>query len=83
MADVAMFGPGKASWGKEVENWNRESQNQQLTHCNFVKILKKVTERMTPEKIQDGFKKTGIWPLDATALQLDRCIGLSQQPSKL
>jgi hypothetical protein len=76
MADVAMFGPGKSAMAKEVRKWKSSAGNQSLDHCVFVKLLKNVTQRvMTAKAIQNGFKDTGIWPLDATKLQLDRCIG--------
>jgi hypothetical protein len=79
MADVAMNGPGKSAYMKEVQNWKREKaedDHQPLNHCDFVKILKKATDKvMKPEAIQKGFKVTGICPLDAQNLQLDRCIG--------
>jgi hypothetical protein len=79
MADVAMNGPGKSAYMKEVQNWKREKaedDHQPLNHCDFVKILKKATDKvMKPEAIQKGFKVTGICPLDVRNLQLDRCIG--------
>lgn len=79
MADVAMFGPGKTAWVKEVGEWKRSSGNKQLTHCDFVTLLKKITERMTEEKIKNGFKDTGIFPLNQENLQLDRCIGADNE----
>jgi hypothetical protein len=86
MADVAMNGPGKSTYQKEVQNWMREKaedDHQPLNHCDFVKILKKVTDKvMKPEAIQKGFKVTGICPLDAQNLQLGRCIGAENINSK-
>ena len=59
--------------------WANTSDNKPLTHCDFVQLLKKVIDRMTPDQIKNGFKKTGIWPLNAENLQLDRCIGAETQ----
>jgi hypothetical protein len=76
MADVAMFGPGKSAMAKEVQKWKATAENKTLNHCDFVKLLKIVTDRvMTSKAIQNGFKNTGIWPLNEENLQTDRCIG--------
>jgi hypothetical protein len=76
MADVAMFGPGKSAMAKEIRKWKANAENKTLDHCEFVKLLKTVTDRtMTPNAIQNGFKSTGIWPLNSENLRLDRCIG--------
>lgn len=76
MCDVSMFGPAKQTFTKEVQKWKSASGNRDLDEIQFVKILKRVNDLvMLPEKIINGFKATGIYPLNVENVHLERCIG--------
>lgn len=75
MCDFAVFGALKTVWKKEVQNWKIETLNRQITLVDFVAILKRVQDTvMTPEKIINGFRATGIFPLNHENCHLERCL---------
>ena len=75
MCDFAVFGALKTVWKKEVQKWKLETLNREITIVDFVVILKRVQEKvMTPEKIINGFRATGIFPLDHGNCHLERCL---------
>ena len=75
MCDFAVFGALKSIWKKEVQAWKIISKNREITLTDFVKILKTVQDKcMTPEKVINGFRATGIFPLDPENCHLERCL---------
>lgn len=78
MCDVGMFGPGKQAWTSEVQVWRQQNRDKALDEVEFVKVLKKVNEKfIKPESIKNGFRATGIHPLNVENIHFDRCIGTS------
>jgi hypothetical protein len=79
MCDFAIFGSLKAAWKKEVQLWKIESENREISMTDFVRILKRVQDKvMTADKIVNGFRATGVYPLDPKNCHLERCVGSSK-----
>lgn len=79
MCDVGMFGPGKRAWTAEVQNWRQQNRDKVLDEVDFVKILKQVNEKFIKvDSIKNGFRATGIHPLNVENIHFDRCIGTVQ-----
>jgi len=71
--DVAMFGPLKKEWTKEVHEW-RMTTDDQLTKHDFAPLLNKViNNRLTKKTIQNGFRTTGLYPWDSKAIDYSKC----------
>lgn len=83
MADVLMFGPAKTKWIKVVQDWKMKPENgdKELSLVDFVVLLKKVTDDMTPEQIQHGFHVTGIFKLDPENALVERAFGADPSTS--
>ena len=76
MCDVAMFGPTKSGWKKEVHNFSQAIPKQELNEISFIGVLKKVIDRViTEEKIINGFRVTGMVPFNINNVDLSKCIG--------
>lgn len=76
MCDVGMFGPGKKAWAAEVQRWRRCNSDKVLDEVGFIRILQKVNREFIKEKsIKNGFRTTGIYPLNVENVRFDRCIG--------
>lgn len=75
MCDVAIFGAMKGAWTREVQKWKIETKNREVRLTDVVKILKRVQDKViTPETIINGFRATGIYPLNAENCRVDRCL---------
>lgn len=78
MCDVGLFGAGKKTWTKEVQQWKIDTNNTELDEIEFVKILKKTNDKfIKKETIIKGFKVTGIHPFNVENVLFDRCIGVN------
>jgi hypothetical protein len=65
--DVGAFGPLASAWKSEVLEASR--QNDPITKNNLLKRYANARSRaMKPNTIINSFRKTGIWPLDRTAI---------------
>jgi hypothetical protein len=83
MCDFAVFGSLKAVWKKEVQLWKIESKNREISMTDFVRILKRVQDKvMTAEKIVNGFRATGVYPLDPKNCHLERCLRSSKSSGR-
>lgn len=76
MADVGMFAPAKRAFTKEVQNWRQQNKDKLLDEVEFISILMKANQRfIKPETIKNGFRATGIHPLNVENIHFDRCFG--------
>jgi len=77
MCDTSIFGPAKLGWKKEIRDWKRINGNKEIDEIEFIKILKSMNDRVIDEsKIINGFRGTGIYPLNIQNVHLERCIGI-------
>jgi DDE superfamily endonuclease len=75
MCDVAIFGAFKGIYSKEIQKWKLQSGNRDVTLIDVVKILKTVQDQvMTSDAIKNGFRATGIYPLNIENCHLERCL---------
>jgi hypothetical protein len=63
---VDVFESLKSAWSSEIESWKEETPNRQIEMRELVDILKRAQDEvLTEEEIVDGFRVTGIHPLNA------------------
>jgi len=68
VADVSVFGPFKTAYRKESEEW-RHIHRREMDKFDIALVTGKAWERaMTSSNVLRGFRKTGQWPLDPTAV---------------
>lgn len=74
VADVALFGPFKQYWKAECEELKRErgrsvsDEKRGIRRADIVPLAVRAWSlAMTPENVQAGFRRTGIYPYDPTA----------------
>lgn len=72
-ADHALFSPLKTSWFTQVKNWQMEHLGQILTKRDFSSVFRQAwNQTATLEVAVRGFKSTGLWPLDVSAVDYSR-----------
>lgn len=77
MCDTSIFGPAKLGWRRELTDWKRNNGNKEVDEIDFIKILKSMNDRVINEsKIVNGFKGTGVFPLNVQNVHLERCLGV-------
>lgn len=65
--DLAFFRPMKGAWRKILLDYKQKTNKSPIPKNDFPKLLKKLMtelETTSSESIQNGFKKSGIYPLD-------------------
>jgi hypothetical protein len=76
--DVAVFKALKSRYIKEVTDYKFQHNLSELDEVDFIKILSRaIHHSVTPEIIKNGFRATGIYPLDRNAVRDDRLLGVS------
>lgn len=74
-ADVSVFRPLKAGWSNAVYEWKQKSGNKIVSKVTFGVLLEDVfKEKATPETIQNGFRKCGLFPFNPEAVDYRRCM---------
>jgi hypothetical protein len=82
--DVAVFKALKSRYVKEVIDYKYQNNLSELNEVDFIKILSRaIRHSITPEIIKNGFRATGIHPLDRNAVRDDRLLGVSVSRSLL
>lgn len=67
--DVGVFRPLKAAWRAELQKYKTQHPSSVPTRFDFHKFLTPAYERsFTSSNIRAGFEKTGIYPLNKTAV---------------
>lgn len=76
-ADVASFKPLKAGWKKYLRLWYAENDSGEvLNKQNFAPLLQKVVNSCTDPSIAiNGFRSTGLFPLNPDAINYEKCLG--------
>lgn len=74
-ADVSVFKPLKAGWKTAVRNWKFENFPKDVTRYTFGCIIKQVFDTFaTAKTIQNGFRKSGLYPFDEKNVDYSKCI---------
>ena len=68
--DVSVFKGMKAAWDTEVSTYTRLNRKS-VTKKDFASILGNVWKKYDPQSGVNGFRKTGIIPLDKNAIEKD------------
>lgn len=66
--DLAVFRSFKTAWDEELVSWQRQNQGMKLPKKIFSEKVRKVWNTITPLVIQNGFKKAGIYPFNASVV---------------
>ena len=78
--DVGIFSALKAQWKGAVLQWHWENPGCPMSRKDFPGTFKSVWEKAcTPDKPCQGFRKTGLFPLDPTAYDATR-VTVSKNP---
>nr|XP_018910608.1 PREDICTED: uncharacterized protein LOC109039555 [Bemisia tabaci] len=73
--DVSLFGVLRTQWFLEADRVRREDKSAALKVSKFCSTLQKViAENLTPELIQTGFQKCGIFPWDPLGANFESLI---------
>ena len=64
--DVSVFKPAKAKWSNIVKSWFRQTRFESISKSVFPTLLSKLFDALVekPEYLINGFRATGIWPLN-------------------
>ncbi|XP_058817700.1 uncharacterized protein LOC131681009 [Topomyia yanbarensis] len=77
-ADVAIFKPLKNSWSKCVDEWKMRNDGRMFTIEDFGGVLKEAISRgVSQSTVRAGFRKCGLFPYDANAVDYSRCLATS------
>ncbi|XP_030752340.1 uncharacterized protein LOC115879587 [Sitophilus oryzae] len=74
-ADVAAFKSLKIGWNKAVLNFRRENPNSVVTKENFALVLNSAISSLKSVSIINGFKTTGLYPWNPSAIDYSKYLG--------
>lgn len=75
-ADVAAFKPLKTGWKKAVLEFRRKNPRSSLTKESFAPVLKTVVDECAKiDTIKNGFRASGLFPWNASAIDYTKCLG--------
>lgn len=78
--DVGVFSPMKNTWRDVLKTWYRESRLQNVSKANFPFLLRKLFEKIKATNAVNGFRGTGLYPLNRNAIQ-HRIIPTEKNPT--
>ncbi|KAL0879311.1 hypothetical protein ABMA27_003090 [Loxostege sticticalis] len=67
--DCSAMKPLKDRWEDEVIKWQRLHIGAKLPKSEFARILTRIWDELDPLILQNGFRKTGIHPLNRSAIK--------------
>jgi hypothetical protein len=71
-ADLTPFSSFKRMWNKELRIFNRRHVGKKMTKPQFFLVFPRAWRlSMTTENIKEGFRSSGLWPVDRTAIHPD------------
>ena len=73
-ADVGPFKPLKSFWKTAVGDFQRENTNAVVRRQHVAPLLLKVLKQISASSIINGFKATGIYPLDPDRVDYSKCL---------
>ena len=67
--DVGTFGPMKSEWKKILQEYRLQTKAAKVEKRCFAELLAKLWQRaFTPEHVQAGFRGSGLYPFDPSAI---------------
>ncbi|KAI5636428.1 DDE superfamily endonuclease domain-containing protein [Phthorimaea operculella] len=72
--DLAVFRPLKRIWKATVYKWRTENQFVKLKKENFCPLLKQALDQLNPSWIINGFRKSGLCPLNPDNVDYSKCV---------
>ncbi|XP_062566558.1 uncharacterized protein LOC134228881 [Saccostrea cucullata] len=67
--DKAVFGPFSKAYGRACSEFMTNHPNHEINKSTWPRIFKSAWEAsVTPDNIKSGFRATGIWPMNVSAL---------------
>ena len=73
-ADVGAFKSLKDYWRQELIDYQRENPNCVVKRRNVAPLLSKVLEKIPVSSITNEFGATGLYPLNADAVDYSKCL---------
>ena len=80
-ADVSVFKPFKHYWRDEVIKFQRQNPNAVVRRKDAAPLIEKVLKRVTPSSIINGFRCTGLYPLNPDAVDYRKCLTSEENSS--
>lgn len=79
-ADVSAFKPLKNGWPKAVARFRSKNPMATVTTTNFATVLQDcLRNSLTVQTIKNGFKASGLFPWDSSAIDFSKCLGKDTQ----
>ncbi len=72
--DVGVFGPLKSIWRRILLRFYRETRMIAVDKGSFPTLLKKLWEYKSADNLIGGFRGSGLWPFNASAVNVEKCI---------
>jgi hypothetical protein len=60
--DLSVFRPLELMWDEDIIKWQRRNYARKLPKSTFSTIISKIWKNISPNIIQNGFRKAGIFP---------------------
>lgn len=73
-ADVSVFRPLKAGWRNVVNKWNKANPGKVVKRDVFGQLLEVAYGFLSTDIIKNGFKRSGLFPFDASAIDYSKCM---------
>ena len=80
--DCGVFGPLKAHWRAVCHEFTQQNPGKVITKFQFSELLSKAwLKPMTPENVMAGFRTTGVYPLNPSAIKPTESQTMSKNPA--
>lgn len=67
--DVAVFKSVKTKWPRILQEYEKEIRNQTVDKTVFPCLLKKLWDKLEPMHLVNGFRASGLLPVDKSQLR--------------
>ncbi|KAL5467063.1 hypothetical protein EMCRGX_G031235 [Ephydatia muelleri] len=77
--DVSVFKSLKGLWEKAKRTWKAFNSDQTISQKSFPKVFKSALDQIPDDTVKNGFKRSGLFPFDANAVDYSKCVA-DQKP---
>ena len=77
-ADVSVFKPFKDYWRDEVLQFQSKAVNSTVMRENVAPLISNILKRIKPDSIVNGFRATGLYPLNPDAVDYRKCLEIEE-----